>query len=316
VAKYTKSYQPKDPETGQPFGPPQVFEGETLEELTDKLAAAHENASVRLYEIKKAGGVAAVLDYDPEQPLRQLKSRPLTADEKIKIAALRKDPSTAEDALRIEMEALLGTSVEEVQKMFNQIEIDRRTAFYETEASTWLSGHPEFVSSEANRSEMWKWVSKKGIPPTRKNLEAAFKALVAEDKLVLRAATAPALPAVAEVIPPAVTVAPTDPPAVASVDPATVTVPPTDPAIPAQATPASDITETPEQVRARTSSSGLGRDNSSVPSTLPNTPRVKEITFAQINAMNSVEYAKFIADPANKAAVEKLYAGTTTRTRA
>jgi hypothetical protein len=315
--KFRKEYQPKDPSTGEPIGPPQVFEADTREELVDKIAAAHENASVRLYEIKKAAAVGAVLDYEPEQPLRQIQSRALTADERIKIAELRKNPATADQATKIEMEALLGTSIEDVQKMFNKIEIDKRTAFYEAETAAWLKKHPEFVNSESNRETMWKWLVKRNVPPTTKNLEYAYEALTADGLLVVQAKrteTPAATP------PPAATTAPVETPAAAAattetVPPAAATVPPSDPAIPAQTTQASEITETPEQVRARTSSSGLGRSNASVPSGAPAAPKVKEITFAFINSMDSVTYAKWVAEPANKAAVEKLYAGTSTRTR-
>lgn len=309
---FRKEYQPKDPQTGEPIGPPQVFEADTLEELADKLAAAHENASVKLYEVKKAASVGAVLDYDPEKPLRQLKSRKLTADERVRIAALRKDPLTADEALSIEMEALLGAPIAEIQDRLNQQEVESRTAFFEKEAQFWVSTHPEFIPSESNREEMWKYLSKKGFPPTRKNLELAYEAV--KDKLVLRAPAATEIPAVVppvEVPPAAVVVPPVETPTATPTENATPVpaeippVPTTDPA----------ITETPEQLRARTSSSGLGRDSGSASST-PAAPKVKEITFAQINAMDSVAYAKFAALPGNKEAIEKLYAGTTSKTRA
>ncbi len=138
---FRKEYQPKDPQTGEPYGPPQVFEADTQEELVNKLAAAHENASVRLYEIKRAAGVAALMDFDPDKPIRQFKSRLLTADEKVRIKQLRSDPSTAEEATRIEMEALLGTSIAEVHQMLTNAEIQSHREFIQGQLTVRLHLH-------------------------------------------------------------------------------------------------------------------------------------------------------------------------------
>src|SRR5207237_141482 len=109
-----------------------------------------------------------------------------------------------------------------------------------------------------------KYMEKKNLRYTAKNLKIAFEDLVNDDLLIVRAPKAAviepvatpvvaAAPATPEVIPPAAT---------------------TTPAIPAVST----------EVRPKSSSSGLGRDNSSAaPST--EAPKTIGITIRDINRM-------------------------------
>lgn len=310
--KFSKSYQPKDPQTGEPLGPPQVFEADTREELVDMIAAAHENASVRIFELRRAAAVGNLMNFDPDQPIHEFKSRQLTADEKIRIKALRQDPNTAEEATRIEMEALLGTSIDKVHAMLNKAEIDSRVAYTADQVSQWLQKHPEYVQTETNRDTINKWLTKHKVPVTVKNLDYAYEALTAQGALITRQEASKAKETPVEKVeekPTTTTVAATTPETKVE-EKAAETVSPSKTEIPSETTPASAITETAEQVRARTSSSGLGRSNSSVVKTeVAKKPETLEITFAQINAMTSVQYAEACKNPAFKAAVEKLYEG-------
>lgn len=91
----------------------------------------------------------------------------------------------------------------------------------------------------------------------------------------------------------------------------TPTVPPTESAITTPATPAEAIPQTPAAVRPRPSSSGLSTRGSSAvpPSTATAAPKTGEMTAEQfrrkVRTMTADQYTAFVADPANKALVDK-----------
>jgi hypothetical protein len=78
--------------------------------------------------------------------------------------------------------------------------------------------------------------------------------------------------------------------------------------IPAETTVAAPISEQPSEVRtSKLSSSGLSAEHSSVKNRAPSAPKTKGITIQEINAMDSREYERRLADPEFRAAVEELF---------
>ncbi len=145
------------------------------------------------------------------------------------------------------------------------------------------SAHPEYVESAENKANLTKYMDKKGFAYTKNNLEIAFGDLLRDELILVRAPKAP------------------EPPATPVAD-----APPVVPVIPVQPTPAPVIPVESEEVRARQSSSGLGRSNSSAaPGGTP--PKAAGITIRDINRMTAKEYATFVSDPENRKQVEALY---------
>lgn len=292
--KWTREYQPKD-ENGLPVGPPQKFEADTQQELIDKLAAAHENASVSLYKAKKANKLGTMLEPDKDEPMQTFEERPLTAEERIKVNKLLNDTNTQADAMKILLEAQFGAPVESVRQVLREAEIAKRVERIRESISDFRKAHPEYVESESNRDTMTKYLDKHNMPYTKKNLEIAFEDLMQDNLLTVRAPQAAVLPS-----------APVTPVAAA---------PAVEPTIPAQPTQDPAIPVTPTEVRPKQSSSGLGRGDSSAPPSSA-APKTVGITVREINAMTSDQYAKALREgiPARNissadfnAAIKELY---------
>lgn len=280
--RYVREYQPKD-EFGNPVGTLQRFEADTLEELADKLASAHEAASLDVYKHRKAVKLGTLLEPDPEDPIPSFEEEVLSADDRIAIANALNDPNSSPDGMKKLLKSF-GIPVDAIRKMLHENETSKRIRRGQEETQRFLAGHPEYVVTEANRDLILKYLEKRKLGITRKNLEIAYEDLRNEGLLVVQARpketpAAPAPPVVAQVTAP--------PPAI----PATATTesaPPGAPALIGAATaPTATAPPTPPSPQG---ASGLGRDNASVSPT-PGPPKAKGVSAQEINRMSASEYA-------------------------
>jgi hypothetical protein len=287
--KFVITTQLKD-EEGNVVGPLQYFEADTLEELLEKKDAAHQNAAVKLYETRKKVKLGVMLEPDKEeQPIQTFEERPLTAEERVKVTNALKDPTTAPEALRVLLEAQFGAPVEDVRAALRQIEIDRHVRRIQYEIDLFTEAHPEYVKCAENKDNLLKYLDKHQLPVTKKNLEIAFNDLLEDELILVRK------PKAQEPTP-----APA-PPVAAAPAPA--------PTISAQATnPAPAIPSEPTDVRPKQSSSGLGRNDSSVAPGVAAAPKTVGITIRDVNKMSSKEYAERLKDPEFRKQVDSLYA--------
>lgn len=279
---FRKEYQPKDRNTGEPVGTPQVFEADTQEELVDKLVAAHESATVDMYKTRLAAKVGNLLNAepDPETPMRLYEEKVITADERVKLAAALKDPANTDHVIKKLMESF-GVPVDDLREVLQERQILKRQNFANEQAVLFSAAHPEFVESDANNDKLLKYLNKRNMAFTKKNLEIAYADLSSEGLLTVRAPEqkqpeTPVVPA----------------PAVAQ-------------AIPVPPTPAAPISAEPTEVRPKVSSSGLGRDNSSAAPGAP-APKAAEITAQDIARMSSKEYSDKLRDPEFRKLVDNL----------
>lgn len=282
--KWIREYQPKD-ESGYPVGPPQRFEADTQQELIDKLAAAHENASSALYKTRLQVKLGTMLEPDPEEPIRTFEPRSLSADERIKLTKDLSDPAKAADAHRTLLEAELGAPIEIIRTSLRDAEIQKRVESIKAAIDAFRKEHPEYIDSTSNGDKIKKYMEKKNLRYSVKNLNIAFEDLKSDGVLTLQVPKA---------------AVPETPVAPVATAPATLEV------IPPAATTAPAIPVTPTEVRPKQSSSGLGREHSSAaPSGEP--PKVTGITIRDINRMSAKEYNDNLRDPEFRKAVEKLY---------
>lgn len=278
--KYVREYQPKD-EFGNHIGPPQRFEADTPDELADKLAAAHENASVTLYKTKKAVKLGTLLEPDPEEPLPTFEEQVLSADDRLSIANALNDPNSTPDAVKKLFKAF-GIPVEAVRQMLADNEIQKRIRRAQEQTQLFLNEHPEYVHHDENRDRLLKYLDKRNLALTKKNLEIAYEDLRTEGLLITQATPQTKT----EVPVPAPAPAPTPAPV-----PAAGEDPVPSPAIPDSVTPPAPISATPPAPpRPPISSSGLSRENASVTPT-PNAPKAKGISAQDITAMSANDYA-------------------------
>jgi len=274
--------------SGLAVGPLQHFEADTIEELLEKKDAAHRNAAVKLYETRRAAKLGDMLEPEPEEePLYSYEERQLTADERLRIDKLLRDPATAAEGHRLLLEAQLGAPLEDVRKNLREQTINKRVDAIQRAVATFKSTTPEYVECDTNREAIEKWMEKNKRRWTAQNLRLAFEDLSADGLLVVQASRAET------------PVSTATPVAAAPASVQTISEPVTTsaPAIPSE----------PTEVRPQQSSSGLGRGSSSATPGVQ-APKTSGITIRDINKMNAAEYEKFILDPENRKKVEELYA--------
>jgi hypothetical protein len=295
--KWIETYQPVD-ENGLPVGPLQRFEADTQKELIEKLKAAHMNASVKLYQTRKAAKLGAVLEPDPDEPMQTFEERQLTADERVKVTKMLNDPATATEAYKIMMEAQFGASMDTIRAKFRQLEIDNRVDKIRDAIEQFVKETPEYVESQSNGESIKKYMEKHKLAYTAKNLKIAFEDLKDSGLLTVQA------PKVEKTTP-----APTVQPVVAAAPAPDGTIPQKVTETPGNSgqQPTAD-TQVPTEVRPKQSSSGLGRNNSSAVPDVVNVPKTAGITIRDINKMTAKEYQEALKDPEFRKQVDALYA--------
>lgn len=292
--KFSTEYQIED-DNGNPIGPPQHFEADTQKDLLEMVKAAHKNAAREMYKTKKAVKIGNLITPDPERPLNKYERKPLSADELVRIANGLKDPQGASNAAKSLIEAELGVSFDVVRDSLQYTEIKRRIEEAQEQTDLFLNAHPEYVNADSNKEMILKYLEKRNLAITHKNLELAYEDLTS---------TTPPLLIIQQ--PRSAAPQPVSEPVVANeiVTPPVLNAPLVPPAIPAEPTKAPAITEPPE-VRARVSSSGLSRSDGSAPAPVA-APKAKGITPQQIASMNSIQYAQWLKDPANREIVKEM----------
>ena len=293
MAKYREEYKIVDPNTGEEVGPPQIFEGETKEEVKEKIKAAHIHSAAAFYRTKRAVKLGTLMEPDPDQPIQTFEERPLSADERVALANQLKDPAQLDAGMTRLLEAKFGAPVEVIRQKLRETELSQRIEFTREQIAAFKEEHPEYVESATNRDTLIKYLNKNGWSITKKNLEIAFADLVEDGLIVTRA----------------VKQEPEVEPATVATVSETQLAPAVEPGITEPPTTEPPISGEPTVVRPKVSSSGIGRNASSV-GTTGGTFQPKEITFKEVDALSSEEYAKRLTnDPEFARQVEELYAG-------
>jgi hypothetical protein len=173
----------------------QVFEGDTAEELNDKLGEAQVNATrkIRQQEQELQSLRRQVISQpergedDPEGPLLEFKPRALSTDELFALGQRLQNPATAAAALQEGLEAGLGATLADVRRVLAKADLTPRQISANQAAESFLMRHPEFVTSPKNSDEIHGHMQRKKMAPTLKNYEIAFGELKASGLLELRA---------------------------------------------------------------------------------------------------------------------------------
>jgi len=231
---YSIEYQPVDSESGQPVGPKQVFKDTTLEGIATKLAAAHSNASSKAYAERRARKLGDLIELDPAKPIQEFRGRVPTADERTKLSKMLADPSQVVEGLALADEIRFGAPIAVVQDRLRYAEIRQRADEAQTEIDNFLSANEDYYPHPRNKNDLFKWLEKKNLSITQKNLESAFADL--RDTLIQKPESPSAAPT-----PSANTVVPS---AAATTEP-----PSSESNTPAATTPAAGNTSTPAACR-------------------------------------------------------------------
>lgn len=289
--KFVREYQPTD-RNGLAIGPKQRFEADTLDELVDKIAAAHQAASAKVYETIKAAKLGDLIAKDDdEEPVYDFQPRALTADERVKLTKDLVNPETAPAALENAISAVFGAPVAVIREQLRENTVAKLSEKARVTVDRFIQDHPEYIPSPGNQSLLIKYMQKHNMSFNKKNLESAYQDLRSADLLTVQAPR-PAEPKPAE------TPAAPAPPVAA--EPAT----PPAPAIPAPVTQTPQNSEPVEPLRPKQSSSGLSRaDAGNQPPPAP--AKTQGITINDINRLTSDQYAEALREGLYEYAVRK-----------
>ena len=179
--KWTVKYQPVDAE-GTPIGRLQVITAETQQELIQKQATAHIEATRALHSGRKK---LDPKDVDPKKaPV--VTPAEMSSDEDIQLVSDLMNPKTARKAILKAWESEAKVPVSEIRPAVETASsVDVK---FEVEA--WMRDHvQDYYGCKPNQDTLMSFLNENDMSLTYRNLEIAFKEL--QDRLVQR----PAAPA-------------------------------------------------------------------------------------------------------------------------
>lgn len=200
------------------------------------------------------------------------------------------DPAQAAEGQRLLLEAQLGAPLTVIRQKLQEVEITKRQENARIQGAKFLKDNPDYVDCDANNDLMMKYLQKRKLAYTAKNLGIAFSDLKNGNYLVIQPPKADKI--VTPVAQPAIPIVPTPAPGDSGQQPNADTQVPSGGQQPLQ----------PKQ-----SSSGLRRENSSAAPGLE-APKTAGITIRDINKMTAKEYQEALRDPEFRKQVDALYA--------
>ena len=150
----------------------QVFKGRSQREVADKLLAAQESASRAIKQLK------AGIQPDPQKPRRNFQTRPMSANERMQVAADLQDPARADQAVTRIMEATVGP-IEAIKSTLQRDDEAERARDAARETEAFVEDTPDWWPSAHNKSVLWNYMQTNGLEFTRKNFGIAFEQLKA-----------------------------------------------------------------------------------------------------------------------------------------
>lgn len=165
-----------------PTGGIQVVEAETYDELMDKAADNYNHLHGRAHELmlkEKLNG-AAPQGAITAAPAIELKTRPLTADERMKISREMQDPEKIDAALDLAFEAKLGAKPSQVSESISANARNASVIKARQEAEAWRDMHPEFNPTQKNVVAIASWVQNRNLEFSIENFDKAYAELASE----------------------------------------------------------------------------------------------------------------------------------------
>jgi hypothetical protein len=162
-----------------PDAPPQVFKGTSYKEVADNLLKAQEHASNAIRELK-AGRTP-----EPAKPRRRAEAKPLTAGERMTIAAEITDPHKSAQAITRVVESVVGP-VEVIREAVNKMDDEEEAREAHDAAALFASSTPDWYPSQYNIETLANYMRYNNYAPTSSNFEIAYGHLRAANLLQSR----------------------------------------------------------------------------------------------------------------------------------
>jgi len=179
--KIRREIQPKDA-AGNPIGAPHVYEGDSEQEVMDKMAAAIANGTLKIRELSRKVTLEPSTFTPPEgaelyQDIPEPKVRELTPAERLEISRKFADPEKVQEAYIELHTATSGLSPKQAAEL--QV-IQARAAEKNrviAEAQQFAEAHPDVVAFEENNRAILDYIKSRGLALSLKNFERAYKEL-------------------------------------------------------------------------------------------------------------------------------------------
>jgi hypothetical protein len=187
-AKVRRVIQPKDKD-GNPVGAPHVYEGETEQEVTDKMADAIANGTLKIRELTRKSVLEG--DASPDKfkdaekvvPLPVYAPKQLTAEQKFAISQKFRDPEKVEEAWDEMYEAKFGRKPAEAAKDQSQTYDNARMVREQAETTAFLEATPDYVRSEKNKQVIFSLMAKYKLAWNKTNIDLTYKEALSEGLL-------------------------------------------------------------------------------------------------------------------------------------
>jgi hypothetical protein len=173
-----------------PGGNPQIYYGATEQELSDNMATAIQNGTLKIRELSRKTTLetptfAAPEGADQFEDIPEPNFRDLTPEERTAIAAKFAKPETVVEGFDELYKARTGLDPQQSGKTQVQQARDAAQVKALNAARLFMERHPDFVPCEENRDALHQFLATRKIPPTLKNFELAYGELSANGLLVL-----------------------------------------------------------------------------------------------------------------------------------
>lgn len=154
----------------------QVFEGNTAEELINKLTEAQKNATIKIRDLSremKLGMRQSLVPAPDPQP--EIKPRTLTSEEKFLIAQkFQDDPDAAFSSV---FSSKFGMTPEQMSQEIQLMRAERAGRQEEAESKAFMDAVPEYYATEKNATTMLNYLQANKLAITAGNLAYAYDEL-------------------------------------------------------------------------------------------------------------------------------------------
>ena len=153
-----------------------TFRGKTFKEVADKLLESQVKANHQLARYMKPDRA--------KQPTKVEPPKPLTPDDRFRLATEITDPNKVVEAVEEIITARQGISPDKAGAEFSRLSEEEQNRIIREESNAFRKEHPEYYPVEQNMLALFDELKANGWDLTRNNLAIAFQTLLERDEMV------------------------------------------------------------------------------------------------------------------------------------
>jgi len=146
-----------------------TFKGQTIDEVTEKLADSQIHANEEIIRLRKP---------DTARPKLKVEPRHLSPADRLRLSSDITDPERVVEAVEEIVTARQGMSPDNLGAHLSRMDSRERDEYYATEARAFREENPDFYPVPQNRDALFEEIRANGWDLTRNNLAIAYRTLV------------------------------------------------------------------------------------------------------------------------------------------